>query len=104
MLTVLHNEGFCNSRTADGRLTYPILIEHLDPALVGMQFQMSSMTSVGSPIAFFTMYPGRIWSAHMQGVDAAQGVRPQAVGTLPAKRGERGGAATAGGGAAGGGR
>src|SRR5262245_51218509 len=39
---VLHNEGFCNSRTADGRMTYPILIEHLDPALVGMQFQMSS--------------------------------------------------------------
>ena len=27
-LQVLHNEGFCNSRTADGRLTYPMLIEH----------------------------------------------------------------------------
>jgi sugar phosphate isomerase/epimerase len=98
LLQVLHNEGFNNSHLADGRSTYPILIEHLDPALVGMQFQMSSMTSVGSPIAFFTMYPGRIWSAHMQGVDAAQGVRPQVVGTLPAKRGERGGAAAAGGG------
>ena len=75
LLTVLHNEGFCNSRTADGRLTYPLLIEALDPALVGMQFQMSSMTSMGNPITYFTVYPGRFWSAHMQGVDASQGVR-----------------------------
>ena len=57
LLTVLHNEGFCNSRTADGRLTYPLLIEALDPALVGMQFQMSSMTSMGNPITYFTVYP-----------------------------------------------
>src|SRR5262249_20739113 len=50
LLQVLHNEGFCNSRTVDGRMTYPLLVEALDPALVGMQFQMSSMTSVGNPI------------------------------------------------------
>ena len=83
--TVLHNEGFCNSRTADGRLTYPLLIEALDPALVGMQFQMSSMTSMGNPITYFTVYPGRFWSAHMQGVDASQGVRGAAPQTLPDK-------------------
>jgi len=105
LLHVLHNEGFNNSHLPDGRSTYPILIEHLDPALVGMQFQMSSMTSVGSPIAFFTMFPGRIWSAHMQGVDGTQGVRAQVVGTLPNKGGGRrgGGAPAAAAGAAGGG-
>jgi sugar phosphate isomerase/epimerase len=82
---VLHNEGFCNSRTADGRLTYPILIEHLDPALVGMQFQMSSMTTMGNPIGYFTVYPGRFWSAHMQGVDAGQGMRAMSLPPLPDK-------------------
>jgi sugar phosphate isomerase/epimerase len=96
LLTVLHNEGFCNSRTADGRLTYPLLIEALDPALVGMQFQMSSMTTMGNPITYFTLYPGRFWSAHMQGVDASQGVRGAAPQTLPDKNaptGRRGGGA-----------
>ena len=95
---MLHNEGFCNSRTADGRLTYPLLIEALDPALVGMQFQMSSMTSMGNPITYFTVYPGRFWSAHMQGVDASQGVRGAAPQTLPDKnapQGRRGGGAPA---------
>jgi hypothetical protein len=99
LLTVLHNEGFCNSRTADGRLTYPLLIEALDPALVGMQFQMSSMTSMGNPITYFTVYPGRFWSAHMQGVEASQGVRGAAPQTLPDKNapppGRRGGGAPA---------
>ena len=84
-MQVLHNEGFCNSRTADGRLTYPILIEHLDPALVGMQFQMSSMTSVGSPIAYYTIYPGRFWSAHLQGVNTSAGMRAMAAPGLPTK-------------------
>jgi sugar phosphate isomerase/epimerase len=100
LLQVLHNETFNNSRTADGRSTYPILIEHLDPALVGMQFQMSSMTSVGNPITYFTIYPGRFWSAHMQGVDAGQGVRAMGPLTLPDKnapagRGAAGGRAAA---------
>jgi sugar phosphate isomerase/epimerase len=85
LLQVLHNEGFCNSRTADGRMTYPILIENLDPALVGMQFQMSSMPSVGNPITYFTIYPGRFWSAHMQGVDAGSGMRAAALPPLPDK-------------------
>ena len=99
LLQVLHNEGFCNSRTADGLLTYPILIEHLDPTLVGMQFQMSSMTTVGNPISYFTIYPGRFWSAHLQGVDASQGVRAAAPGMLPDKNapaGRRGAPAPAG--------
>jgi sugar phosphate isomerase/epimerase len=99
-MQVLHNEGFCNSRLADGRMTYPILIEYLDPALVGMQFQMSSMPSVGNPIMYFTIYPGRFWSAHLQGVNTANGMRAMAAPSLPTKaapgeaggRGGRGGA------------
>jgi len=101
-LTVLHNEGFCNSRTADGRLTYPILIEHLDPALVGMQFQMSSMGTVGNPITYFTIYPGRFWSAHMQGVNAAAGMRATMPPALPDKTPPAGRGGRAGGGGGGG--
>ena len=80
-----HNEGFENSRLADGRLTYPVLLEHLDPDLVKMQFQMSSMRTIGDPVMYFTMYPGRFESAHLQGVDAAAGVNPARGGILTVK-------------------
>ena len=71
---ILHNEGFENSRLEDGRLTYPVLMEHLDPDLVKMQFQMSSMRTVGDPIMYFMNHPGRFASAHLQGVDTTQGM------------------------------
>jgi sugar phosphate isomerase/epimerase len=65
----LHNEAFENSRTIDGRLTYPLLLQALDPDLVKMQFQMSSMQTIGNPITYFRLYPGRFISAHVHGVD-----------------------------------
>jgi len=71
---ILHNEGFENSRLEDGRLTYPVLLEHLDPDLVKMQFQMSSMRTIGDPIMYFMNHPGRFASAHLQGVDTTQGM------------------------------
>ena len=71
-----HNEGFENSRLNDGRLTYPVLLEYLDPDLMKMQFQMSSMRTIGDPVMYFTMYPGRFASAHLQGVDTTAGMRP----------------------------
>jgi hypothetical protein len=53
----------------DGRLTYEVLLELLDPKLVKLQFQMSAMTAVGDPVMYFTKYPGRFISMHLQGVD-----------------------------------
>jgi sugar phosphate isomerase/epimerase len=97
MQQILHNEGFVSSRIDDGRLTYPVLLHYLDPDLVKMQFQMSSMTSLGDPIAYFMNYPGRFLSCHLQAVDAAQGVRAATPGRLPVKgeapQGRRGGGA-----------
>lgn len=81
----LHNEGFCNSKLEDGRLTYPVLLEYLDPDLVKMQFQMSSMRTVGDPIMYFINHPGRFISAHLQGVDTTQGMQPSRAGMLPVK-------------------
>jgi hypothetical protein len=45
-----------------------VLLELLDPKLVKMQFQMSSMTAIGDPVGYFTKYPGRFLSMHLQGV------------------------------------
>jgi len=64
----LHDEGFEMSKV-DGRLTYEVLLELLDPKLVKMQFQMSDMRVVGDPVMYFTKYPGRFVSMHLQGVD-----------------------------------
>jgi len=64
----LHDEGFEMSKV-DDRLTYEVLLERLDPKLVKMQFQMSAMRVVGDPVMYFTKYPGRFVSMHLQGVD-----------------------------------
>jgi sugar phosphate isomerase/epimerase len=64
----LHDEGFEMS-SVDGRVTYHALLDLLDPKLVKMQFQMSAMKVVGDPVTYFTKYPGRLISMHLQGVD-----------------------------------
>ena len=68
MQQFLHDERFEMSKV-DGRLTYEVLLELLDPKLVKMQFQMSAMRAVGDPVTYFTKYPGRFISMHLQGVD-----------------------------------
>jgi len=66
----LHDERFEMSKV-DDRLTYEVLLDLLDPKLVKMQFQMSAMPAVGDPVMYFTKYPGRFLSMHLQGVDKA---------------------------------
>jgi sugar phosphate isomerase/epimerase len=68
MQQFLHDERFEMSQV-DGRLTYQVLLELLDPKLVKLQFQMSAMRTVGDPVMYFTKYPGRFTSMHLQGVD-----------------------------------
>src|SRR5437763_7827704 len=68
MQQFLHDERFEMSKV-DGRLTYEVLLELLDPKLVKMQFQMSAMPTVGDPVMYFSKYPGRFLSMHLQGVD-----------------------------------
>ena len=64
----LHDERFEMS-TVDGRKTYEVLLEVLDPKYVKMQFQMSAMRAVGDPVMYFNKYPGRFISMHLQGVN-----------------------------------
>jgi sugar phosphate isomerase/epimerase len=64
----LHNEGFEVS-TVDGRRTYDILMELLDPKLVKFQFQMSTISQGFVAAEYFTKYPGRFFSMHVQDID-----------------------------------
>ena len=50
-----------------------------------MQFQMSSMRTVGDPIMYFMNHPGRFISAHLQGVDTTQGMQTSRAGIPPVK-------------------
>ena len=65
---VLHNEGFEMS-SVDGRRTYDILMELLDPKLVKFQFQMSTISRGFVADEYFTKFPGRFISMHVQDVD-----------------------------------
>jgi sugar phosphate isomerase/epimerase len=64
----LHNEGFELSEV-DGRRTYDVLLELLDPALVKFQFQMSTIANGFVAADYFSKYPGRFTSIHVQDVD-----------------------------------
>jgi sugar phosphate isomerase/epimerase len=61
----LHNEGFELS-SVDGQRTYDLLFQLLDPKLVKFQFQCSTITRGFDPAAYFTKYPGRFISMHVQ--------------------------------------
>jgi sugar phosphate isomerase/epimerase len=81
----LHNEGFEVSMV-DGRRTYDILMELLDPKLVKFQFQMSTITAGLVGDEYFTKYPGRFISMHVQDVDLnATGPRGRGVQTSVGK-------------------
>src|SRR5262252_3987217 len=60
-----HNEGFEVS-SVDGRRTYDILMELLDPKLVKFQFQMSTIRNGFDAAEYFMKYPGRFFSMHLQ--------------------------------------
>jgi sugar phosphate isomerase/epimerase len=64
----LHNEGFELSEV-DGKRTYDLLFELLDPKLVKFQFQMSTIGFGFVAADYFTKYPGRFISMHVQDVD-----------------------------------
>ena len=64
----LHNEGFELSEV-DGKRTYDLLFGLLDPKLVKFQFQMSTISRGFVAHEYFTKYPGRFYSMHVQDVD-----------------------------------
>lgn len=64
MQMVYHNHNF-EFEELEGRLIYDVLLEHLDPALIKLQFQVW-VVSIGYRAAdYFRKHPGRFISAHL---------------------------------------
>lgn len=82
----LHNENFEVS-TVDGKRTYDVLFELLDPKFVKFQFQVSTIMNGFDAAEYFTKYPGRFISMHAQGWDAnTKKIAPIGQGTLNWKK------------------
>lgn len=62
----LHNEDF-ELTMVDGKRTYDLLLGLLDPQLVKFQFQISTISRGYDAAEYFTKYPGRFISMHVQG-------------------------------------
>jgi sugar phosphate isomerase/epimerase len=85
----LHNEGFELSMV-DGKRTYDLLFDLLEPKLVKFQFQMSTITAGLVAAEYFLKYPGRFSSMHLQDVDMnAPAPAPPPKGTTAGRRGRR---------------
>jgi sugar phosphate isomerase/epimerase len=65
----LHNEDF-ELTMVDGKRTYDLLLELLDPKLVKFQFQVSTISRGYDAAEYFAKYPGRFFSMHVQGWSA----------------------------------
>ena len=62
----LHNEDFELS-TVDGKRTYDLLLDLLNPKLIKFQFQISTISEGYDAADYFSKYPGRFNSMHVQG-------------------------------------
>jgi sugar phosphate isomerase/epimerase len=78
----LHNEDFELS-TVNGKRTYDVLFDLIDPKLVKFQFQISTISRGYQAVDYFTRYPGRFISMHVQGWSAkTRQIVPVGQGTL----------------------
>lgn len=82
----LHNENF-ECSIVDGKRTYDLLLGLLDPKLVKFQFQVSTISQGFDAAEYFTKYPGRFFSMHVQGWSAkTKEIVPVGQGTLNWKK------------------
>jgi sugar phosphate isomerase/epimerase len=78
----LHNEDFELSKV-NGKRTYDLLFDLLDPKLVKYQFQVSTISEGYDAAEYFRKYPGRFISMHVQGWSAkTRKIMPVGQGTL----------------------
>jgi sugar phosphate isomerase/epimerase len=82
----LHNEDFELSKV-DGKRTYDVLFDLLDPKLVKFQFQVSTISEGYDAAEYFMKYAGRFISMHVQGWSAkTKKIVPVGQGTLDWKK------------------
>jgi sugar phosphate isomerase/epimerase len=82
----LHNEEF-EMTMVNGKRTYDVLFELLDPNLVKFQFQVSTISRGYDAAEYFKKYPGRFISVHVQGWSAkTRNIMPVGQDTLDWKK------------------
>jgi len=82
----VHNEEF-EMTMVNGKRTYDVLFELLDPNLVKFQFQISTISRGYVATEYFEKYPGRFMSMHVQGWSAeTKEIMPIGQDTLDWKR------------------
>jgi sugar phosphate isomerase/epimerase len=62
----LHNEEFELTKV-NGKRTYDLLLELLDPKFIQFQFQVSTISEGYDAAEYLTKYPGHFFSMHVQG-------------------------------------
>src|ERR1051325_372758 len=81
MVAGYHNHNGEFDEKFDGRPQYDVMLEHLDPSLVKMQFQVAAITSGYKAQDYFRRFPGRFISAHLQDYAPADNTKQVVMGT-----------------------
>jgi len=81
MIAGYHNHNGEFDEKLDGRPQYDIMLEHLDPSLVKMQFQVAAITSGYKAQDYFRKFPGRFISAHLQDFSPTDNTKQVVMGT-----------------------
>lgn len=81
MVAGYHNHNGEFDEKLDGKPQYDLMLEHIDPALVKMQFQVAAITSGYKAQDYFRKYPGRFISAHLQDYNPNDHTKEVVMGT-----------------------
>jgi sugar phosphate isomerase/epimerase len=81
MVAGYHNHNGEFDEKLDGRPQYDLMLEHLDPSLVKMQFQVAAITSGYKAQDYFRKFPGRFISAHLQDYSPSDNKKEVIMGT-----------------------
>jgi len=81
MIAGYHNHNGEFDEKFNGRPQYDLILEHLNPELVKMQFQVAAITSGFKAQDYFRKYPGRFISAHLQDYSPSDNKKEVIMGT-----------------------
>lgn len=81
MVAGYHNHNGEFDQKLNNLPVYDIMLEHLDPSLVKMQFQVAAITSGYKAQDYFRKFPGRFISAHLQDYAPADHTKEVVMGT-----------------------
>jgi len=81
MVAGYHNHNGEFDEKLGGRPQYDLMLEHIDPALVKMQFQVAAITSGYKAQDYFRKFPGRFISAHLQDYNPNDHTKEVVMGT-----------------------